>query len=53
MTVALVTGANKGIGFAVARQLVALGHVVYVGARDPERGQRAAEALGARSVSST
>lgn len=50
MTITLITGANKGIGFETARQLVALGHVVYIGARDPERGRQAADALGARFV---
>ncbi|MCS7477921.1 SDR family NAD(P)-dependent oxidoreductase [Umezawaea endophytica] len=50
MTVALITGANKGIGFETARQLLALGHVVYVGARDVERGEKAAADLGARFV---
>lgn len=43
--VALVTGANKGIGFAVARGLGLLGYDVLVGARDPERGQEATDAL--------
>ncbi|MBL1115101.1 hypothetical protein JK364_22280 [Streptomyces sp. 110] len=33
------TGANKGIGFETAKQLLALGHVVYIGARDVERGR--------------
>jgi len=33
-----------------ARQLVAAGHAVYVGARDPECGREAAERLGARFV---
>ncbi|GHS84767.1 short-chain dehydrogenase [Actinomycetota bacterium] len=48
MTTTLITGGNKGIGFEAARQLVAAGHTVYVGARDAERGRRAAEQLGAR-----
>lgn len=50
MTVTLITGANKGLGFASARALIAAGHTVYVGARDPERGRKAAEQLGARFV---
>ena len=48
MTVTLITGANKGIGFATARQLLDLGHVVYVGARDKRKGEEAAATLGAR-----
>jgi NAD(P)-dependent dehydrogenase (short-subunit alcohol dehydrogenase family) len=44
---ALVTGANKGIGKHIARLLATEGLTVYVGSRDPERGQRAVEEIGA------
>ena len=50
MTKTLITGANKGLGFEVARRLIAAGHSVYIGSRDVERGRRAAEQLGARDV---
>jgi NAD(P)-dependent dehydrogenase (short-subunit alcohol dehydrogenase family) len=43
---ALVTGANKGIGKEIARQLVAAGFTVHVGSRDPARGQRAVDEIG-------
>ncbi len=42
---AFVTGANKGIGFEVARQLVREGFRVFLGARDQEAGKAAAEKL--------
>jgi NAD(P)-dependent dehydrogenase (short-subunit alcohol dehydrogenase family) len=50
--IALVTGANKGIGRAIAAQLADAGYVVYVGSRDPERGRQAAGELatGQRDV---
>jgi NAD(P)-dependent dehydrogenase (short-subunit alcohol dehydrogenase family) len=50
MSTILITGSNKGLGYEAARQLVAAGHTVYVGARDADRGRRAAERLGARFV---
>ena len=49
-TIALITGANKGIGFETARQLGARGMTVLLGARDEDRGRQAErelrEALG-------
>lgn len=50
MTLTLITGGNKGLGYESARRLIELGHTVYIGARDPERGKQAAEELGARFV---
>jgi NAD(P)-dependent dehydrogenase (short-subunit alcohol dehydrogenase family) len=50
MTTTLITGANKGIGYETARQLIAAGHEVWIGSRDVGRGRAAAERLGARLV---
>ncbi len=50
MTISLITGANKGIGYESARRLVEAGHAVYVGARDPGKGRSASERLGALFV---
>ena len=44
---ALVTGANSGIGFEIAKQLLATGMDVLVGARNPAKGAAAAAELGA------
>jgi NAD(P)-dependent dehydrogenase (short-subunit alcohol dehydrogenase family) len=44
--VALVTGANKGLGLETARQLVALGYQVIVGARKQAEGEAAAASIG-------
>ncbi|WP_035351259.1 SDR family oxidoreductase [Edaphobacter aggregans] len=43
--VALISGANKGIGFETARQLGKKGIVVFLGARDLAKGEAAAEQL--------
>jgi len=42
---ALITGANKGIGYEVARQLAAKGFHVFVGARNSSAGHAAAETI--------
>jgi NAD(P)-dependent dehydrogenase (short-subunit alcohol dehydrogenase family) len=49
-TIALITGANKGIGFEVATQLAGQGVLVLVGARDEERGRVAVDALLTRGL---
>ena len=38
MTTTLVTGANKGLGYRAAQRLLAAGHDVWIGARDPQFG---------------
>ncbi len=50
MTITLITGASKGLGYESARQLTKAGHAVYLGARSVERGEKAAAGLGARFV---
>jgi NAD(P)-dependent dehydrogenase (short-subunit alcohol dehydrogenase family) len=50
MTVTLITGASKGLGYETARRLIERGHTVYLGARSVERGEPAASQLGAQFV---
>jgi NAD(P)-dependent dehydrogenase (short-subunit alcohol dehydrogenase family) len=50
MTVTLITGANKGLGYETARQLIDRGHTVYIGGRSVERGEAAASELGGQFV---
>lgn len=47
MKSAFITGANKGIGFEVAKQLLQEGFYVYIGSRDKQRGIEAVEKLKA------
>jgi NAD(P)-dependent dehydrogenase (short-subunit alcohol dehydrogenase family) len=44
--IALVTGANQGVGFQVAKELAEHGVTVFVGSRNLERGQTAAKEIG-------
>ncbi|HZE41066.1 MAG TPA: SDR family oxidoreductase [Stackebrandtia sp.] len=48
--IALITGANKSIGFEVARGLGAQGVTVLVGARSPERGEAAVKTLRGENI---
>jgi hypothetical protein len=47
--VALVTGANQGIGLQIAKDLAAHGFTVLVGSRNFEKGQTAAKSVGANA----
>ena len=44
LRVAVVTGANRGLGLEVSRQLASLGYRVMLGSRDLARGAQAAAA---------
>jgi len=48
--VALVTGANQGVGLQVAKELAAKGHTVLVGSRSFERGEAAAREIGPDAI---
>src|SRR5687768_12009285 len=47
---ALVTGANRGLGFETSRQLGRLGYRVLLGARDLAKGEQAAAVLGGEGM---
>jgi NAD(P)-dependent dehydrogenase (short-subunit alcohol dehydrogenase family) len=48
--IALVTGANQGVGFHLAKQLVANGVTVLLGSRNAERGEAAAGEIGEGAI---
>lgn len=48
--VALVTGANTGVGFQVAKALAENGYFVYIGARNLQKGAAAASKIGQQST---
>ncbi|MEU2201749.1 SDR family NAD(P)-dependent oxidoreductase [Isoptericola sp. NPDC019482] len=50
MTTTLITGATMGLGEETARRLAAVGHEVWIGARDAGRGRAVAARIGARVV---
>ncbi|HVT71426.1 MAG TPA: SDR family NAD(P)-dependent oxidoreductase, partial [Trebonia sp.] len=45
LPVAVVTGASRGVGSEICRQLAALGYAVVLGSRDPRRAELAAKEL--------
>lgn len=51
--IALITGSNKGIGFAIAQQLAQAGHVVWLGCRDLKLGEQATEKLSRDGLAAT
>src|SRR6201981_6378 len=48
--IALVTGANQGVGLQVAKELVANGVTILVGSRNFERGEAAAKEIGSGAI---
>src|SRR5881397_1944131 len=53
MKITLVTGANKGIGREVARQLAAKGFHVFIGARNRSAGRKAADEIAKKGGKAT
>jgi NAD(P)-dependent dehydrogenase (short-subunit alcohol dehydrogenase family) len=53
MKAALVTGANKGIGYEVARQLAGKGFHVFIGARNHDAGRKASDKIAKKGGKAT
>src|SRR4029450_10034278 len=53
MKTVLVTGANKGIGYEVARQLAEKGFQVFIGARNRDAGRKAADDIAKKGGQAT
>ena len=51
--VALISGANKGLGLETGRQLGHMGYTVLLGARDPQKGKAAADELRKEGINAT
>ncbi|WP_442591207.1 SDR family NAD(P)-dependent oxidoreductase [Pedobacter sp. AW31-3R] len=47
--IALVSGANTGVGYEVAKALAGHGYTVYIGSRNPEKGETAAAKIGGQA----
>ena len=47
---ALVTGANTGVGFQIAKALIENNYIVFIGARKLENGRNAASQLGENAI---
>ncbi|MEO3402761.1 SDR family NAD(P)-dependent oxidoreductase [Mucilaginibacter sp. CAU 1740] len=45
-SIALITGANQGVGLQIAKELAANGYIVYVGSRNLDNGKKAATEIG-------